>query len=237
MPPKYAKKRPARKAYKKKTRVNALASRVTALSKRIPVPEKKYVNFGTIDLRVGQFASAGPTVDGIECTEITPIIAIGANSNQRIGNAVKPSGLFVRMHVTQQVNTINLIQYNVTIVRVKGGRQTAVQVFPGMYDTDSITGLRDYNAPRNPNQWKDYAVIFSRNYTLRPDSVSGANGSMDMHVPLKLKNYTQRHNISTGEVEEGQLFIIVRAASGNYDPAVATGATLYLSARFTYTDA
>lgn len=236
MPPKYAKKRPARKPYKKKTRVNALANKLTALSKRIPVPEKKYINFGTLDLRVGQFESAGPTVDGIDCVELTPIIALGTAYNQRVGSAVKPTGMYVRMLVTQQTSTVNVLQYNVTIVRVKGGNQTVNEVFAGMYDPDTITGLRDYNAPRNPNHWKDYAVIFSKNYALRPDSVAGASGSMDMHVPLRLQNYTMRHDIATGAVTEGQLFIIVRAATGNYSAATNTGAIMYLSYRLSYTD-
>lgn len=237
MPPKNARKRPARKPYKKKTRVNALANRVTALYKRIPAPEKKYVNFGTLDLRVGQYESTGPSVDGIDCVELTPIIAQGSAYNQRVGNAVTPTGMYVRMKVTQQANTVNVLQYNVTIVRVKGGNQSAIDVFAGMYDVDNISGFRDYNAPRNPNQWKDYSVIFSKNYSLRPDSVTGATGTMDMHVPLKLKGYTMRHDVSTGAVTEGQLFIIVRAASGNYSTAAQTGALMYLSYRFSYTDA
>lgn len=234
MPRIFKKKRVTRKRiYKRRSKKTSLVRKVNALVRRIPVPEKKYVNFGTLDLRIGQLDGVG--FDGVDVNEVTPLIVQGTNYFQRSGNMVKPTGMFIRFNASQQVNTVNTIQYNISMYRVVGYPQNGPQVLVGVFDTDPITGFRDYNAPRNPNAFKDYRCVFSRNYTLKPDSIAGQTGIMDMHVPLKMNNYTMRWD-TAGAVQEGQLFIIVRANSGNYNAASNTGAVLKMSYRFTYTD-
>lgn len=218
---------------KPKRKTTSLARKVNALARRLPVPEKKYVNFGTVDYRIGQRDGVG--FDGVDVNDMTPIIVQGTNYFQRIGNMVKPTGMYVRFNATQQVNTVNTIQYNISIYRVLGLPQTGPEVLTGVFDTDPITGFRDYNAPRNPNSFKDYRCVFSRNYTLKPDCIAGQTGIMDMHVPLKMNNYTMRWD-TAGNVQEGQLYCIVRANSGDYNAASNTGAVLRMSFRFTYTD-
>lgn len=231
----YKKKATAKATGTSKAAAKSLAKKVNILYKARTVPEKKFFNFATLDLRVGQYESSGPNVDGIDVVEISPIIAQGAASNQRIGSAVTASGMYMRLQVIQQASTVNILYYNVTIVRVKGRTQTGPEVMAGMYDTDSISGLRDYNAPRNISHMKEYQVLYNKNYTLKPDSITGQTGQMNMHIPLKLK-YVQRYDIS-GLLTEGQLFIIVRAASGNYSVSSNTGAVMYMGYRYSYTDA
>lgn len=229
----------AKKTYKSKPKskisgsTKSLVKKVNALARKVPNPEKKYVNFGTLDLRIGQTDGVG--FDGVDVNDITPIIVQGNNYFQRSGNMIKPTGIYFRFNASQQVNTTNRIQYNISLYRVTGYPQNGPQVLVGVFDTDPITGFRDYNAPRNPAQYKDYRCVFSRNYTLKPDNIAGQTGIMDMHVPIKLGNYTMRWD-TTGAIQEGQLFIIVRANSGNYDAASNTGAVLKMSYRFSYTD-
>jgi hypothetical protein len=224
---------------KKKKRIrkpkprNTLTNKVNTLIKNMPVPEKKYVNFGTVDFRVGQLDGVG--FDGVDFNDVTPIIVQGTNYFQRNGNMIKPTGAYYRFNVSQQANTVNTIQYNVSLWRVIGATQTGPQALVGIFDTDPITGFRDYNAPRNPNQFKQYRCIFSRNYTLKPDKIAGQTGIMDMHVPIKLGNYTMRWDTSGG-IQEGQLFMCIRANSGNYNAASNTGAVMKMSYRFSYVD-
>lgn len=241
MPYKKTLKRFARKTYrkvikpyvnKKKGRTNRmkLYNEVRAIKKMMNA-EKKQAELTINGQGVGQLLNAS---DGIYCNTLTPTIGQGTTFTTRNGRSIKLNGAYIRGKFVAQSNAINKIKFNMTIVRYVGKTQTTTDIIGGMYNVDSLTGLRDYFAPRNPDTYTDYRLITSRNYVMYPDSISGQTGIIDFIMPLKL-NHHIRYNGNTNTIEEGEMFIIIRADSGD-GGSPATGAFFSLSIRLTYYD-
>lgn len=239
MPYKKTIKRIARKTYRK---LKPYASKKKGYSNRMKLykevnqikkmmnAEKKVKENSLFGQGVGQ---SNGILDGAYCSSIMPTISQGNGYDARNGRSIKLSGAYIRGKFQAQSSTINKIKFNVTIVKSIGIPQTTTQVLNGLYNVDSISGLRDYFAPRNPDSFTDYRIICSRNYLLYPDSISGQTGIIDYMMPLKL-NHHVRYSLNTTTIEEGELFVIVRADSG--DQATSTGAFFSMAIRFTYYD-
>lgn len=206
-----------------------LYKEVQAIKKMINA-EKKYVEGNHNGVGIGQLFNGA---DGIYCASITPTIAVGAGYNNRTGISVKCSGLYFRGQFVAQANTINMLRIKMTILRVNGAPQTTANIISGMYDPDSLTAMRDYNASRNPNQFQDYKVITERRMILYPDSITGQQSNYNFNIPLKLTHHI-RWNTS-GTIQEGELFMIIRADNGDGGTPV-TGAFFSCSQRLTYYD-
>jgi len=199
--------------------------------KRMMNAEKKQVDASINGIGVAQLNNGS---DGIYCNSIVPTIAQGITFSTRNGRSVKLSGAYLRGKFVAQTNTINKIKYNMMFVTYKGIPQTATQISTGMFNPDQLTLVRDYFAPRNPNSFTDYRIIASRNFTLYPDSISGQTGIVDFLMPLKLSHHL-RFNDNTNTIEEGEIFVIIRADSGDSGTS-ATGAFFTMSIRLTYYD-
>lgn len=236
---KYAKK-VARKTYKKikpytskkkgyKNRMK-LYTEINQI-KRMINAEKKTIDSYINGQGVAQLNNA---VDGIYVSSIVPTISQGAQYDQRNGRSIKLSGAHLRGKFVAQSNTINKVKYNMMIVRYVGQPQTTTQIASGMFNNDPLTGLKNIFASRNPDSFTDYRIIASKNYTLYPDSISGQTGIIDFTLPLKLKHHI-RYSNNTNTIEEGEMFVIVRADSGD-SGTPATGAFFSMSIRITYYD-
>lgn len=217
---------------KKKGRSNRmkLYKEISAIKKMVNA-EKKVAERNLTGVGVAQSNSGA---DGIYCSSITPTISQGNGFGERNGRSIKLSGAYLRGKFTAQTNTINKIKYNMTILRCVGKPQTTTEINTGMFNADSISSVRDYFAPRNPDAYGDYRVIASRNYVLYPDSISGQTGIVDYMMPLKLNHHIRYQN-NTSTIDEGELFVIIRADSGDSGTPL-TGAFWQMSIRFTYYD-
>lgn len=207
-----------------------LYKEITAIKKMVNA-EKKVKETFLNGIGVAQLNNA---VDGIYVNTITPTISQGNGFDQRNGRSIKLSGAYLRGKFTAQTNTINKIKFNMMIIRCVGQPQTTTQIATGMFNADALSGIRDYFAPRNPDAFSDYRVICSRNYVLYPDSISGQTGIVDYMMPLKLKHHIRYQN-NTNTIDEGELFVIIRADSGDSGTPL-TGAFWQMSIRFTYYD-
>lgn len=199
--------------------------------KKVINAEKKAKDTFLNGVGVAQLNNA---VDGIYCNTITPVISQGSGYDARTGRSIKLSGAYLRGKFVAQTNTINKIKFNMTIVRYVGKTQTTSEIISGMYNADSLSGIRDYFAPRNPDSYMDYRIIASRNFTLYPDSISGQTGIVDYMMPLKL-NHHIRYSLNSNTIEEGELFVIIRADSGDSGTPL-TGAFWQMSIRINYYD-
>lgn len=199
--------------------------------KRMLNAEKKQAEFTLVASGVAQLANG---VDGIFCQSIIPTIGQSTGFNGRTGRSIKLNGAYIRGKFVAQTNTINKVRFNMTLVRVVGKPQAVTDITAGMYNQDTLSGVRDYFAPRNPDSYSDYRVITSRNYTLYPDSISGQTGIVDFIMPLKLKHHI-RYSLNTNTIEEGEIYIIIRGDSGD-SGTPSTGAFFSMTARFTFYD-
>jgi hypothetical protein len=217
---------------KKKGRSNRmkLYSEVNQIKKMINA-EKKTADLSVNGAGVAQLVNGA---DGIFVSNITPTISQGSGYQERTGRSIKLSGAYLRGKFVAQTNTINKVKYNMLVVTTKGKPQTTSEIAAGMFNTDTLSTVRDYFAPRNPDSYTDYRIIASRNYTLYPDSISGQTGIVDFIMPLKLTHHI-RYSLNTTTIEEGQLYIIIRGDSGDSGTPL-TGAFFNLSLRLNYYD-
>lgn len=199
--------------------------------KRAINAEKKVKETYLNGVGVGQVNGA---LDGIYCSSIVPTISQGSGFDTRNGRSIKLSGAYLRGKFVAQTNTVNKVRFNMMIVKNVGKPQTTSEVVNGMFNVDALSGIRDYFAPRNPDSFSDYRIIANRNYTLYPDSISGQTGIIDYTLPLKL-NHHIRYSNNTSTIEEGDMFVIIRADSGDSGTG-ATGAFWQMSIRLTFYD-
>lgn len=234
-------KKYARKAYRKVVKPYVskrkgynnrmkLYKEVSAIKKMVNA-EKKIKTTQLFGVGVAQLANG---VDGIYVSSITPTISQGSGYDQRTGRSIKLSGAYLRGQFIAQTNAVNKLKFNMTLVRYVGKIQTISDISTGMYLQDTISGVRDYFASRNPDQFTDYKIIASRNYVVQPDSISGQTGRTDYMMPLKL-NHHIRYSLNTNTIEEGELFVVIRADSGD-SGIPATGAFWQMSIQFSYYD-
>lgn len=192
--------------------------------------EKKYIDTASVASTVGQYLNGA---SGELVLDISPVIAQGNAYNQRNGISIKLNGLYLRLQFLQQTNTVNQIKIHIDVLYSKGKPQSTADVLTGMYDVDNISGMRDYNAPRNPNQFGDYQLICSRKCTLKPDSIAGQTGITNMQIPLKLNRHMRWD--TAGILQEGQVFMYIRADNGDKG-APLTGVSSFYTTRFSYFD-
>lgn len=237
---KYAKKI-GKKAYRKaiKPYVNKkkgfrnrmkLYKEITAIKKMVNA-EKKQVDLTINGQGVAQLING---IDGIVVKTIIPTISQGTGYDNREGRSLKLSGAYLRGKFVAQTNTINKMRFNMMLVRYVGRIQSTTDIASGMFNTDSLSAVRDYFAPRNPDNFTDYRILASRNFTLYPDSITGQTGIVDFLMPLKL-NHHVRYQLNTNTIEEGEVFVIIRSDSGDCGTA-NTGAFFSMTVRLTYYD-
>lgn len=216
---------------KRKGRQNRmkLYKEVAAIKKMINA-EKKYIDGSLAGRYVGQAYNAA---EGAFNESIVPTITQGTANNNRVGNSIKLSGLYIRAKFYQQTNTINRVQLRVTIVRALGAPQTPGNILTGLYDADSISTYRDYYAPRNPNQFSDYKILGTRRLTLQPDSITGQLGIVNLMFPMKLNFHMRWDN--SGTLQEGGIFAIIQADNGDSGTA-NTGVWFEMTTRLSYYD-
>lgn len=199
--------------------------------KRMLNVEKKTKD-GSINAQtVGQLYNSA---DGVFCTNLLPTISQGTGFDQREGRSIKLTGLYLRGKFQQQANTSNVLRLNMIIFKLKQGTNTTAAVLPKMFNPDSLTGVRDYYCPRNPDSYKEFVIIKSKNIVIQPDNIAGQSGITNFILPIKL-NHHVRYDANSNTIVSGDIFIIIRGDSGDCGTP-STGALFNLSTRFTYVD-
>lgn len=207
-----------------------LYKEITAIKRMINAEKKTAESFYN-GVGVGQLNNGS---DGAYCATLTPVISQGVGFANRTGRSIKCSGMYLRGQFNAQTNTINAIKFNLTIVKVVGATQTTTEILNGMYNADALSGIRDYFAPRNPDNFRDFRVIASRNFNLYPDQITGQQSKINFAMPLKLRHHIRYEN-NTNTIQEGELYYIIRATDGD-GGSPNTGAFFDMSIRLTYYD-
>ena len=207
-----------------------LYKEVAAIKKMVNA-EKKTKDYA---INVAGTAQLANGADGIICASIIPTITQGVGYDNREGRSIRCSGLYLRGQLVAQTNTVNKVKYNLLIVKAVGKPQTPSEIVTGMFNQDFISNVRDYFAPRNPDSFRDYRIIASRDFIMQPDSITGQKGITDFMLPLKVTHHI-RYSLNTNTIEEGDLFYILRADSGDSGTPL-TGSFFSMSIRFTYYD-
>jgi hypothetical protein len=203
--------------------------------------EKKRAESGQADVNVALQNGAGP---GYLLAPVLPTISQGLGSSQRTGNSIKVVSFMLRGRMKQQTSINTPIRVRMYLLRAKGVQPTItgtmaapapvtdLAVTRTFIENDIFTGYPSYNSNRNPDTFTDWIVQSKKVVYLKGDDVTGQTQITDFSI-IKKCNFHVRYN-SSGAAEEGNLFLLVVADSG--DTSTSTGAKLDLYMRTFYYD-
>jgi len=185
---------------------------------------------------------------GADIFDITPTISQDNTASGRNGNSVKITGAYIQGQIYQQTNTHDACKIIMEIWKprvrevVMSLGSTALQ----LYNDNVFSSVIDANSSRNQFYFKDYILVARRVINMPADAYSAQVGRhKNFTVPLKL-NYHQRYDQS-GSLMDGQMFVFLRADSGNKGAtastlpniphtAAQTGFRFLLNAKWYWTD-
>lgn len=199
-----------------------------AMLKRVINSEKKEITSAVTSVAVGQI-NVNANTAFIE-QDITPIMSQGITGQTRNGISIKPCSMIIRGQLIQQSGAL---QGQKIIVEVFMNKSTTISgsLVAQLYDTNPLTGLYDYNAPRAMDTFKNWVKIASRRFTIGQDNLSGVVGFTDVKLPIRFKGYHVKFDSNnTNAVTSGQLVMVVRADSGNIGGSASTNTFIPVTA-------
>ena len=166
-----------------------LASDLEMIKDRLNV-EKKHKD---ADVFTTTNAQADQNADGYTVLDVTPDITQGIDSDERIGNSLKLTGMTLPMSFAQQVNTLGDRKVRCTLLKVMAADNgvTADEAIQNVWDVNPLTGLRDFNCPRAYRSKKSdgITIVSSRVVFVKgPQLETGSNGSIS-NREMEVKNY------------------------------------------------
>lgn len=220
----YAKKRYMRKGagYGSGVRLNKLASDLRLLKNSLNT-EKKYADQQQV-ITVGQVNGG---VGGEHCAHILPTITHGTGGiANRVGNSIKLTGISVKFQVIAQDSTFRVAEgkFRFIIFEPKDQNQTAILSLQTLYDPNQITGLYDYNAERNIEEFKNFRIICNKTFKV-PDGNDAIGAAtlqptfFSRHFSLKMNHHVKYENSGNTQVA-GKLLWAVLFDHGNCSTSV-----------------
>ncbi len=172
--------------------------------------EKKYKDVDVGTFTIGQ---VNQNVDSASAIDVTPSISQGTDSDERVGNSLKITGMSFPIQFAQQVNTLGDRKVRISLLRVKSADEsvTASEALQQVWDINPLTGVRDYNAPRAYRNSKNDGISVVRSmtcYVKGPHLETGDNGAIG-NREMNVKNI--KMNIKLQD-------ILRYAASGDATP-------------------
>jgi len=208
----YTPKKFARKAYKKvygsrkfsgavkKTAdvakdVAGLTASVAMIMGRLNV-EKNYVD---TDVATGSIGQVVTNSEGAYKVDITPSISQGDGQGNRHGNSLKMTGLSIPFQINGKANCAGARRLRVSLLKVKSADNniTATEAFEHYWDTNPLTGVRDFNAPRNYRSGAHDGItcVRSQNYLLPGPTITSGTA-----IDAEKAVLTRKFNVKLNDV-------------------------------------
>lgn len=200
--------------------VASLMKDMNAMKKR-QNNEKKNQSVDVISTPVGQ---CNDNIAGNLLLDVTPAIIQGVDSNQRIGNSLKLTGMNFPIQFSGQPNTGGIRRLRVQFFKVTSADNgvTATEAFNDYYDVNPLNGLRDMNAPRKYRTAKQDGIKLMRTkyYTLKAPSYIDTGDverqSISVNFAVKM-NEVLRYDSSANTSPDGtRYFLVIQCEAGNY---------------------
>jgi len=140
-----------------------LAQDVEMIKSRLNV-EKKEVRSDVVTTNFGQ---VNGNSDGAYVADLTQAINQGIGETQRIGNSLKVTGMSMPIQLTQMPDLRTSAKVRITLLRVRSadGSVTTNEAFNKVWETNPLSGVRDYNAPRAYRNSKTDGISVVRSMT------------------------------------------------------------------------
>lgn len=230
-----------------------LAADLEMIKERLNV-EKKHREVDVITSNVGQ---VNANADGILAVDVTPSISQGTGEGARVGNSIKLTGMTFPMSFTQQINCMGDRRVRVSLLRVRSGDNgvTTTEAIQQVWQTNPLTGVRDFNAPRAYRSSKQDGISIIRSkvfYVKGPDVAAPGN-----NIDAERNVATIRLNLKLDEIlryaEDGhsspdglRYYLVFQCNAGNVSSVASTtdvpvtdgstGLVLRLAQRYWYVD-
>jgi len=191
-------------------------------------PEKKRYEVATTTVNpVGQVNGiVGSYSEGRYLYDCTPTPSQGVTYNTRNGASIKLHSTMWHFQFVQEASCVSDVKLCVEIFQITGEPYTGFNFFDDRYlvnpfirDTVALTTtIRDINSQVNPDNFMKGKCIARRIVRIKADQTTGAKMITDLKLPIKYnrgQGHHVRFNKDTNTVENGQLYLIIRADRGN----------------------
>lgn len=201
-----------------------LAADLEMVKSRLNV-EKKHKDRAFAPTTVGQIYT---NADGAISFDVTPEISQGTDSDERVGNSLKFTGLSLPIQFSQQVNTLGDRKVRITLLRVRSADDgvSGTEAINAVWDVNPLTSVRDYNAPRAYRNSKTDGISIVRSSTCfvkGPTLDTGSDGSIgnremnpkDLKFNVKLQDILRYAASSDTEPEGIRYYLVIQCDVGN----------------------
>ncbi len=201
-----------------------LAADLEMVKNRLNV-EKKHKDADVSTNTVGQ---VNQNNEGALYLDVTPSIAQGTDSDERVGNSLKLTGMTLPIQFAQQINTLGDRKVRISLIRCRAADNgtTRFEAAEQIWDVNPLTGVRDYDSPRAYRNSKQDGLSILRQMTcyikgpaLETGS-TGAIGNREMNVKnirfsVKLQDIL-RYASSGDALPDGiRYYLVIQADAGN----------------------
>lgn len=207
--------------------------------------EKKRFEVSIVNGSVGQVDG---TASGHYLYDMTPVISQGVGFNQRTGNSVKLSSLFMDFQFISQVNQSADVFIKIELIKIVGQPFSLVSDIFQKYiePTSFVSGanIYDINSPRDPDFFKNYKVMAKKIVKVPADTISGQTAIKRVKMGLTKMEHHIRWDNNDPTVSMGQFILLLTADRGNKNsstvsavggvPDIAVNTGVAMRSEFTY---
>lgn len=207
------------------TDVAKLSASVAYLGSRLNA-EKKYKDR---DIITGNFGQVNGNANGIYMIDVTPDISQGTDSDERIGNSLKLTGLSMPIQFSGNAGTISSRKIRVMLFRVQSADNgvNATECINDYFDVNPVTTILDMNSPRayRKHTHDGIKLIRSKTYSLPAvpttlidsDDIADANERSSFMAKFNVKlDDILRYNASGDTTPDGtRYYMYFFADKGN----------------------
>lgn len=208
-----------------------LAKDVEMIKSRLNV-EKKYKDADVATTSVGQVVGNS---DGLVWYDVTPDITQGIDSDERIGNSLKLTGLTFPIQFSQQVSCFGARKVRVSLLRVTSADNgvDGNDATGDYWDKNPISLCRDYNAPKAYRNQKTDGIKCVRTMTVfvpAPITDNATAGTVDntevnsksVRMSVKLEDIFRYNDSSATKPDGIRYFLVFQCDSGNRSSSNST---------------
>lgn len=161
--------------------------------------EKKFIEGTVTQGTVAQID--GSSSPGYFTSQITPLIFPGTGENQRVGGSIKLTGLHMQYQFQGQPDCYQGRTLKIHII--KSTDSSVTNVINDLFDTNPLTGLRDYYSNRNYSNNPSAHKIIKTSYCKIPQkqvlsgTIAGFNAQKHTTVGMKMQQITRFEGTGT----------------------------------------
>lgn len=183
------------------------------------------------DVITTTFGQVNGNADGAHYQDVTPVISQGNTEDDRKGNSLKLTGLSFPIQMSGLTNCSGPRKIRISLLKVKSADNgvSAQEAFEQYWDTNPLTGVRDFNCERNYRSGAHDGItcVRSSTYYLKPlervgTLVDSEKSIITTKFVVKL-NDVLRFSTDTSTTPDGlKYYLIFQADSGNESSSSST---------------